>query len=253
MRRRLRALRTCPADMITSAGASPRRKTRLEPMRILIVEDDPLIGRGLSIGLRQDGYSVDWAPDAAAAEHALRIDHFDALVLDLGLPGRDGSALLGDLRRQGLQLPILILTARDSLADKVSGLDAGADDYLVKPFDLDELSARLRALIRRGSGHSTSSIQSGDLTLDASRRLVTLAGRPVTLSRREYALLEVLIAHADEVVEHERMQASIYDWEDELESNALQVHIHNLRRKLGKARILTVRGVGYRLVSNPQA
>ncbi len=220
-------------------------------MRILIVEDDPLLGSGLKTGLGQDGYAADWVRSADPAEHALRVEHFDVMVLDLGLPGRDGLTLLRDLRSQGIDLPVLILTARDAITDKVEGLDAGADDYLVKPFDLDELSARIRALTRRGGGHAAPRLQAGELALDTSRRSVTLGDQTLSLSPREYALLETLIARADQVVPRARLQATTYGWRDEIESNALEVHIHNLRAKLGKGRILTVRGVGYRLVSDP--
>ncbi|MBK1717843.1 response regulator [Thiocystis violacea] len=220
-------------------------------MRVLIVEDDPLLGPGLQTGLGQDGYAADWVRSAEPAEHALRIEHFDVMVLDLGLPGRDGLALLRDLRRRGIDLPVLILTARDGVAAKVAGLDAGADDYLVKPFDLDELSARIRALLRRRSGQTTSLFQVGDLVLNTALREATLRGESLNLSPKEFALLETLIACADRVVPRARLQASTYGWRDGIESNALEVHIHNLRGKLGKERILTIRGVGYRLVSEP--
>ncbi|AFL76261.1 response regulator [Thiocystis violascens] len=220
-------------------------------MRILIVEDDRLLGAGLQTGLAQDGYLADWVHSADPAEHALRVEHFDVMVLDLGLPGRDGLTLLRDLRRQGIDLPILILTARDAIADKVAGLDAGADDYLVKPFDLDELSARIRALARRREGHATPLLQAGALALDTNRRTVTLGEQPLSLSPKEYALLEKLVANADQVVPRARLAAATYGWRDEIESNAMEVHIHNLRQKLGKHRILTVRGVGYQFVSEP--
>ena len=220
-------------------------------MRILIVEDDPLLGSGLRTGLRQDGYQADWVQDPDAAEHALRVEHFDLMVLDLGLPGRDGLSLLRDVRNAGIVLPVLILTARDAIADKVSGLDAGADDYLVKPFDLDELSARIRALTRRHAGQATALARVGELTLDSRRRLAMLREQELSLPPREFALLETLVAHADQVVPRARLLATLYGWRDEIESNALEVHIHHLRGKLGKERILTVRGIGYRLVSEP--
>jgi DNA-binding response OmpR family regulator len=220
-------------------------------MRILIVEDDPLLGPGLQTGLGQDGYAADLVRDAGSAEHALRLEHFDLMVLDLGLPGRDGLSLLRDLRAEGMCLPVLILTARDALRDRVAGLDAGADDYLVKPFDLDELSARIRALMRRSRGQTAPLLQVGDLSLDSARRQAALKERTLCLSPREYALLEALMSDADRVVPRPRLQATIYGWHEDLESNALEVHIHNLRRKLGKERIVTVRGVGYRLVSHP--
>ncbi len=217
-------------------------------MRVLIVEDDPLLGPGLQTGLCQDGYAADWVRDADAAEHALRVEHFDLMVLDLGLPGRDGLALLSDLRSNGVCIPVLILTARDAIADRVAGLDFGADDYLVKPFDLDELGARIRALTRRTSGQPSPLLQAGDLVMDTIRRQVTLKGRPVCLSPKEYVLLEALLGNADHVVPRARLQATAYSWKEDVESNALEVHIHNLRRKLGKRRIFTVRGIGYRLV-----
>jgi two-component system, OmpR family, response regulator QseB len=222
-------------------------------MRILIVEDDASLGAGLKTGLGQDGYAADWVQDADAAEHALRLDHFDLMVLDLGLPGRDGLALLRDLRRGGYCQPVLILTARDEVEDRIAGLDSGGDDYLVKPFDLDELSARIRALTRRSRGQPAPSVRAGDLVLDTATRQVILGDRPVCLSPKEYALLEALINSADEVVLRSRLLATAYGWQDEVESNALEVHIHNLRRKLGTQRILTVRGVGYQLVSAPPA
>lgn len=222
-------------------------------MRILIVEDDASLGAGLKTGLGQDGYAADWVRDAAAAEHALRLEHFDLMVLDLGLPGRDGLALLRDLRRSGFCLPVLILTARDAVADRVAGLDAGADDYLVKPCDLDELSARIRALRRRSQGSAVSVLQVGDLALDPAGHQVTLGDKTLCLSPREFALLETLLGSANQAVTRAQLQAATYGWGDEVGSNALEVHIHNLRRKLGKDRIQTVRGIGYRLVSEPDA
>lgn len=222
-------------------------------MRILIVEDDASLGAGLKTGLGQDGYAADWVRDAAAAEHALRLEHFDLMVLDLGLPGRDGLALLRDLRRSGFCLPVLILTARDAVADRVAGLDAGADDYLVKPCDLDELSARIRALRRRSQGSAVSVLQVGDLALDPAGHQVTLGDKTLCLSPREFALLETLLGSANQAVTRAQLQAATYGWGDEVGSNALEVHIHHLRRKLGKDRIQTVRGIGYRLVSEPDA
>jgi two-component system response regulator QseB len=218
-------------------------------MRILIVEDDRQLGKGLKTGLGQDGYAVDWVQDADAAEHAIRMEHFDLVVLDLGLPGRDGLALLKDLRQEGFCIPVLILTARDAVADRVAGLDAGGDDFLVKPFDLDELNARIRALTRRSRGQPAPLIRIADLTIDTGSRQVTLERRPLCLSPKEFAVLEALASNLDQVVPRARLQETVYSWGDEVASNALEVHVHNLRRKLGKHRILTVRGVGYRLVS----
>jgi two-component system, OmpR family, response regulator QseB len=220
-------------------------------MRVLIVEDDPLLGAGLATGLGQDGFTADWLTAAEPALHALRLEHFDLLVLDLGLPGRDGLSLLQELRREGSSLPILILTARDTVAERVAGLNAGADDYMIKPCDLDELSARLRALARRGRGHPAPLCRAGELTLDATARVAALGGNILALSPREFALLEALIAHPDRVVARSHLEASTQGWQGEVESNSLEVHIHNLRRKLGKERILTVRGFGYQLVSEP--
>jgi two-component system response regulator QseB len=219
-------------------------------MRVLIVEDDPLLGKSVQVGLSQDGYVADWVRDAETAEHSLGIEHFDLLVLDLGLPQRDGLTLLKDLRRGGSCIPVLILTARDAVSDRVEGLDSGADDYLVKPFDLPELCARIRALVRRSRGQPSPTLQAGDVVLDTTQRQATLRRRALLLSPKEYALLETLAASPDQVVPRTRLQSSVYGWEGDVDSNALEVHVHNLRRKLGKDRILTVRGVGYRLVSS---
>jgi DNA-binding response OmpR family regulator len=218
-------------------------------MRILIVEDDQELGKGLRAGLGQDGYAADWVLNAADAEHAIRMEHFDLVVLDLGLPGRDGLTLLKHLRQEGFCRPVLILTARDSVADRVAGLDAGGDDYLVKPFDLDELNARIRALIRRGNGQAAPLLRIGDLVIDLGARQVMLKERPVCMSPKEFAVLEALAINADQVVPRARLQETVYAWGDEVASNTLEVHVHNLRRKLGKDRIATVRGIGYRLDS----
>jgi two-component system, OmpR family, response regulator QseB len=221
-------------------------------LRVLIVEDDHLLGSGLQIGLGQEGCTAEWLRDAASAVHALRVEHFDALVLDLGLPDRDGLSLLRELRRDAVDLPVLILTARDGLDARVTGLDAGADDYVIKPFDLPELAARLRALVRRSNGSASAELRVGNLTLDTTSREASLDDRPLALSPKEFALLEVLVAHCDHVVARERLQNSLSDWVHAIESNALEVHIHNLRRKLGKHRVVTVRGVGYKLLSEPR-
>ncbi|WP_295885562.1 response regulator [uncultured Thiohalocapsa sp.] len=222
-------------------------------MRLLIVEDDHLLGSGLEIGLQQEGCTSEWVRDAGAAAQALRDGTFDALVLDLGLPDRDGLSLLEEIRRDGLDIPVLIITARDALDDRVNGLDAGADDYLTKPFDLPELAARLRALARRSSGRSAGALRVGGLSLDTVTREALLDGSPVAISPKEFALLEMLAARSDHVVPRARLQNSLSEWGEGLESNTLEVHIHNLRRKLGRERILTVRGVGYKLVSEPSS
>lgn len=222
-------------------------------MRILIVEDDQQLGKGLKAGLAQDGYAVDWVQDGVAAEHALRIEHFDLVVLDLGLPGRDGLTLLKLLRQEGFCVPVLILTARDTVADRVAGLDAGGDDFLIKPFDLDELNARIRALTRRSRGQPAPLLRIGDLQIDTGSRQVTLKRRPICLSPREFSILEALARDVNQVIPRARLQETVYSWGDDVASNTLEVHVHNLRRKLGRHRILTVRGVGYRLVALAQS
>ncbi|MEW5781333.1 MAG: response regulator [Pseudomonadota bacterium] len=214
-------------------------------MRILLAEDDPQLGDGLTVGLRQDGYAVDWVKDGMAADLALKSETFDLLVLDLGLPRLSGMEVLARLRARGQNLPVLILTARDATGDKVQGLDAGADDYVVKPVDLDELAARVRALSRRVAGRAQPIVQLGDLVLDPATRQVTLRGAPVELSQREYSLLQTLMEHSGRVMTRAQLEASLYGWRDEPDSNALEVHIHHLRKKLGAERIKTLRGVGY--------
>jgi two-component system response regulator QseB len=218
-------------------------------LRVLVAEDDHLLGSGLRAGLCQDGYTVEWVGTAEAADHALRLEHFDILILDLGLPGRDGLWLLRRLRNRGSSVLVLVLTARDTLDDRVDGLDAGADDYLVKPFALPELAARLRALVRRSQGRTTTRVQAGPLTVDVRRRSASLDDKPLALSPKEFALLQALVEHADQPVPRRQLHATVYGWGEGIESNAIEVHIHNLRRKLGRARIITVRGVGYQFVS----
>lgn len=214
-------------------------------MRLLIAEDDPQLGDGLTVGLRQDGYAVDWVKDGVAADLALKTETYDLLVLDLGLPRLDGMGVLAHLRERGQALPVLILTARDATGDKIAGLDAGADDYLVKPVSLDELAARVRALARRAAGRAQPLLRHGDLVLDPAAREVTLAGAPVELSTREFSLLQMLLENAGRVMTRAQLEASLYGWRDEPDSNALEVHIHHLRKKLGAERIKTLRGIGY--------
>ncbi len=214
-------------------------------MRLLLVEDDAMIGASVQRGLKQDGYTVDWVRDGASAETALISDVYEMLLLDLGLPGKSGLELLAGLRRRGVALPVLVITARDSVADRVKGLDAGADDYLVKPFDLDELSARVRALARRQSGRAAPVIEVGPLTLDPATHAVTLDGALVALSRREFSLLHALMKQPGVPLSRAQIEESLYGWEEEIESNAIEVYIHSLRRKLGAERIRNVRGVGY--------
>jgi two-component system OmpR family response regulator/two-component system response regulator QseB len=214
-------------------------------MRLLLVEDDPHLGDGLMVGLRQQGYAVDWVKDGVAAELALASEPFDFVVLDLGLPRRSGLEVLRKLRAHGKATPVLILTARDATADKVAGLDAGADDYVVKPVDLDELAARVRALTRRAADRAQPVLRHGELELDPAAHRVTLAGQPLELSPREFALLAILLENAGRVLTRSQLEASLYGWHDEPESNVLEVHIHHLRRKLGTDLIKTLRGIGY--------
>ena len=214
-------------------------------MRILLVEDDPQLGDGLTIGLRQAGFAVDWVKDGNSADRALQSETFDLVVLDLGLPRLSGMEVLSRARSRRQTLPVLILTARDATGDKVSGLDAGADDYLVKPVDLDELAARIRALTRRSAGRAAPLLTRGNLALDPAAHSVTLAGAPVELSSREFSLLQMLLENACRVLSRSQLEQSVYGWRDEPDSNALEVHIHHLRKKLGSELIRTLRGVGY--------
>ena len=216
-------------------------------MRLLLAEDDPLLGDGLTVGLRQAGYAVDWVKDGVAADLALSTEPFDLLVLDLGLPRLTGMEVLRRLRGRGQTLPVLILTAKDGTGDKVAGLDAGADDYLIKPIDLDELAARVRALARRASGNAAPRLEIGTLSIDPAARVVLVAGRSVELSTREFSLLLSLAENAGRVLTRAQLEASLYGWRDEPDSNALEVHIHHLRKKLGADTIKTLRGVGYML------
>ncbi len=214
-------------------------------MRILLAEDDPLLGDGLRAGLRQAGFGVDWVRDGLAAERELRAQPYAAAVLDLGLPGMDGLDVLASVRRAGVTLPVLVLTARDAVPDRIRGLDGGADDYVVKPVDLDELAARLRALVRRAHGQPQELLQVQDVQLDPAARTVTRDGQAVALSTREFDLLQALMLAAGRVLSREQLEQQLYSWGNEVDSNAVEVHIHHLRKKLGPALIQTVRGVGY--------
>ena len=216
-------------------------------MRILLVEDDPLLGDGLAAGLAQAGFEVDWVKDGLAAVHAASSEPFAAMVLDLGLPRLDGFDVLARVRDRGVRLPVLMLTARDALGDRVRGLDGGADDYVVKPVDLSELAARLRALIRRSCGEAASTLRVGDIVLDPASRRVALRGRPVHLKPREFALLQELMLNAGRVLTRQQLEDRLYGWGGEVGSNTVEVHVHHLRRKLDAALIRTVRGVGYLL------
>jgi DNA-binding response OmpR family regulator len=216
-------------------------------MRVLVVEDDPMIGRAVTTGLHESGYAVDWVRDAAAAETSLAMGTYDIALLDLGLPGKDGLEVLKGLRRQGAAVPVVVITARDAVADRIAGLDCGADDYLVKPFDLDELLARMRAVVRRHSGRGSPELHYGALVLDPVRRRVSLHGAPVELSAREFAVLEALMKEPGTVVSRERLEDAVYGWGEEVGSNSIEVYLHHLRRKLRPELIRNVRGVGYRV------
>jgi len=221
-------------------------------MRILLAEDDPLLGDGLRAGLRQAGFQVDWVRDGQAAEREMRAHPYAAAVLDLGLPRLDGMQVLSQVRHAGVRLPVLILTARDAIPDRIKGLDAGADDYIVKPIDLDELAARLRALVRRAHGQADERLHVGEVVLDPASRSVHRQGQPIGLSPREFDLLQALMLNADRVLSREQLEQQLYSWGQEVDSNAVEFHVHNLRKKLGAPFIQTVRGIGY-MVSRPAA
>jgi two-component system response regulator QseB len=214
-------------------------------MRLLLIEDDAMIGDSVCKALRQEGYTVDWLKDGKSAEYALDERVHDLMLLDLGLPKKDGIEVLQSLRRKGNPIPVLVLTARDAVADRVAGLDAGADDYLVKPFDLDELSARIRALLRRNAGRTETLVRHGNLTLDPATHEVRFDGKLVPLSAREFALLAALLDRPGIVLSVAQLQEKLYGWEDEVGSNTIEVYIHSLRKKLGADLIKNVRGVGY--------
>lgn len=214
-------------------------------MRILLVEDDTMIGETLREALRRQGLAADWVRDGRAADAVLASERFDAVLLDLGLPQRSGLEVLAALRGRGDTTPVIVLTARDALADKVRGLDAGADDYLVKPFELEELMARLRAVERRHAGRASTALVVQDLRLDPATREVSRAGQPVLLSAREFAVLRALMERPGAIVSRAQLEDRLYGWGEELESNAISVYMHQLRRKLGDDLLHTVRGLGY--------
>ncbi|MCC7258356.1 MAG: response regulator transcription factor [Gammaproteobacteria bacterium] len=216
-------------------------------MRLLLVEDDMMIGEAVRLGLRKQALAVDWVQDGLAARTALGTETFDLVLLDLGLPKLDGLQVLKWLRGTGNQVPVLILTARDSVSDRIQGLDAGADDYIVKTFDLNELAARVRAVLRRRSGRAENVVEHLGVTLDPASHEVTRNGAAVNLSHREFSLLEALLERPGKVLSRAQLEESLYGWGEEVESNAVEVHIHNLRKKLGAEYIQNVRGVGYRV------
>jgi two-component system response regulator QseB len=214
-------------------------------MRLLLVEDDAMIGASVRTGLQQDGFAVDWVQDGRAAELALEANAYETLLLDLGLPRKAGLEVLASLRRRGNTIPVLVLTARDAVADRVKGLDAGADDYLVKPFDLEELAARVRALLRRKSGRADPVIQVGKLVVNPATHEVSMDGTSISLSAREFALIHALATRPGVVYSRAQLEEKLYGWGQEVESNTVEVYIHSLRRKLGAKFIHNVRGVGY--------
>lgn len=216
-------------------------------MRILLIEDDAMIGKAVRRGLAVAGFAVDWVTDGRAADLALANGVYDLAVLDLGLPTKDGMAVLATLRARGDAMPVLIASARDTVPDRIAGLEAGADDYVLKPFDLDELVARVRALLRRNAGSGTPLMKAGSLVLDPARRVVRQGDATVDLSAREFAVLEALMRRPGAVLSRAQLEESVYGWGEEVGSNAIEVHLHHLRRKLGAATIRNVRGVGYRV------
>ena len=218
--------------------------------RLLLVEDDPMLGETLRDALKDQGYVVDWLINGKTALAALEDDVTDLMILDLGLPGLDGLNVLKTIRKQGSAMPVLILTARDSIDDRVTGLDAGADDYLLKPFDLNELFARIRALSRRPQALKASErIRHGVIEIDQDQMLAWCSGDPVPLTRREFSLLSLFMNHPGQVYTRQRLEQALYSWDDDVGSNALEVHIHHLRKKLGSKTIRTIRGIGYTLSS----
>ena len=220
-------------------------------MRILLAEDDELLGSGIRAGLAKNGFQVDWERDGVAAERELATGAYQAAVLDLGLPRLDGMEVLRQVRARRNTTPVLVLTARDAVPARIAGLDAGADDYLIKPIDLHELAARLRALVRRAHGQSETRLVAGNVALDPAAHQVLVDGQPVELSNREYDLLHALLLNAGRVLSREQLEQRLYQWGSEINSNAVEVHIYHLRRKLDAAFIETVRGVGYRIAREP--
>lgn len=219
-------------------------------MRLLLVEDDELLGDAVKTGLTQFGYIVDWLKDGEAARAALKSESFELIILDLGLPKLSGINLLQSIRHDGNTTPVIILTARESVESRVKGLDCGADDYIIKPFDLNELSARIRALIRRSQGRADTTLQYRNVTLDPAAHSVMVDDVLINVPRREFSLLQKLLENSGHVLSREQLMQSIYGWDEDVDSNALEVHIHNLRKKLNANYIRTIRGVGYMAEKN---
>ncbi len=216
-------------------------------MRILLVEDDAMVGKALALGLTRAGFAVDWVTDGRVAELALGNGVYDLAILDLGLPKVDGMAVLATLRSKGNGVPVLIASARDTVEDRIDGLEAGADDYLLKPFDLNELIARIRAILRRHSGSGLPLLSAGSIVMDLGRRLVTRDGEVIDLSAKEFAVLEALMQRPGKVLSRDELEEAVYGWKDEVGSNAIEVHLHRLRKKLGADAIKNIRGVGYKV------
>ncbi|HCE09809.1 MAG TPA: DNA-binding response regulator [Oxalobacteraceae bacterium] len=214
-------------------------------MRILLVEDDRMIGESVRTSLRQDGYAVDWVQDGRSADAAMSAEHFDLVLLDLGLPGMSGLEVLHSLRGRKNSTPVIVITARDGIEDRIKGLDAGADDYVVKPFDVDELAARIRSSLRRSSGHAEPEIEILGVRINPATREVRKDGKKIMLSAREYAIVEALMLRPGAILSRAQLEERMYGWGDEIESNAIEVYIHGVRRKLGADFVQNVRGVGY--------
>lgn len=221
-------------------------------MRILLAEDDRMIGESVCTSLRQDGYAVDWVRDGRSANAALASEHFDLVLLDLGLPGMSGLEVLQSLRYRKNSTPVIVITARDGIEDRIKGLDAGADDYVVKPFDVDELAARIRSALRRSSGHAEPEIEILGVRINPATREVKKDGKAVLLSAREYAIVEALMLRPGAILSRAQLEERLYGWGDEIESNAIEVYIHGVRRKLGAEFVQNVRGVGY-FIPKPEA
>ena len=214
-------------------------------MRVLLIEDDPQLGRATQMGLNLSSFATDWVQNADSAQTAVGSHDYACILLDLGLPNIDGMELLRKLRKLGFSNPVLIVTARDQIPDRIAGLDAGADDFIIKPFDLDELSARIRSACRRAHGRSHEVLRHGALSMDMAGRQVSINGRSIALTVREFSVLRMLLEHTGQVITREQLEETLYSWGEEIESNAIQVHIHHLRKKLGKELIRTIHSVGY--------